>query len=187
MDRLLAALKKNRYQTSYFTTFAEARKYLTEQIQNKTVGFGDSQTLAKMEMEEALSSANRVYNPGNATDNDTFLQIARECLTTDIFLTSVNAVTQDGVLINMDGTGNRVAGSLFGHSKVYYIIGKNKIVPDIDSGIRRIKEIAAPQNAKRLGLRTPCAKVGRCMNCSSPDRICNGLLLQWRKKFETSK
>lgn len=181
MEHLMAALKKNRYEVSCFSSFAEARDYLVERIQGKTVGFGDSQTLAEMRLEAALSGANTVYNPGNAADNDTFLAIARKCLTTEIFLTSVNAITQDGVLLNMDGTGNRVAGSLFGHSKVYYIVGKNKIVPDVEAGFRRIKEIAAPLNAKRLGLRTPCAKIGKCMDCSSPDRICNVLSIQWKK------
>lgn len=185
INSLLTALKKNHYEASFFPSLAQAREYLAKQIRNHTVGFGDSQTLAKMKLEAALSSENTIYNPGTATDNDTFLQIAGQCLTAEIFLTSVNAVTTDGVLVNMDGTGNRVAGSLFGHSKVYFIIGQNKIVPDIDSAIKRIQTTAAPQNAKRLNLRTPCAKTGICMNCSSPDRICNCLTIYLKKMNDT--
>ena len=99
-----------------------------------------------------------------------------------MFLTSVNGVTEDGILINLDGTGNRVAGSLFGHKKVYFIVGKNKIAPDMEKSIWRVRNIAAPHNAQRLKLRTPCAiKADKCYNCASPDRICNGLMIMMKK------
>lgn len=97
-------------------------------------------------------------------------------------MTSVNGLTEDGVIVNIDGTGNRVAGSLFGHKKVYYIVGKNKIASDIEAAIWRARNIAAPKNSARLGLRTPCAvKCDKCYNCSSPDRICNALLIEFKK------
>ena len=123
-----------------------------------------------------------MLDPKQSVDNDDFLRIAKDCLTTEVFITSVNGLTADGVIINMDGTGNRVAGSLFGHRKVYYVIGRNKIAPDLEQAIWRVRNVAAPQNAKRLQLRTPCALRGdKCYNCASSDRICNGLLIQMKK------
>lgn len=82
----------------------------------------------------------------------------------------------------MDGTGNRVAGSLLGHKKVYYIIGRNKITDDVEKAVWRVRNVAAPMNAKRYELKTPCAIKGdKCYNCSSPDRICNALLIELKK------
>ena len=101
---------------------------------------------------------------------------------TDVFLCSVNALTEDGILVNMDGTGNRVAAALFGHEKVYYVAGVNKICPDLDHAIWRLRNIAAPRNCLRKHKATPCAKWGdRCYNCASPERICNGLLIEFKK------
>ena len=100
----------------------------------------------------------------------------------DVFLSSANAMTDDGILVNMDGTGNRVAAALFGHEKVYYVAGVNKICPDLDHAIWRLRNIAAPRNCLRKHKATPCAKRGdRCYNCASPERICNGLLIEFKK------
>ena len=85
----------------------------------------------------------------------------------------VNIITEDGELYNVDGNGNRVAAMLYGPDKVIVICGINKIVKDVDEAIKRNKAISAPMNAKRLNKKTPCAKVGYCMNCNSPERICN--------------
>ena len=84
--------------------------------------------MVQMELKKKLSVNNTVFDPKDEKNNDEFLKIAKKCLTTDIFMTSVNGLTEDGVIVNIDGTGNRVAGSLYGHKKVYYIVGKNKIM-----------------------------------------------------------
>jgi len=111
-----------------------------------------------------------------------FIDTAKKCLTTKIYLTSINALSETGELVNIDGTGNRVAGALFGHEKVYFVAGINKVVPTLEDAIWRARNIAAPKNAMRLGLRTPCAKKGdRCYDCSSPDRICNGMMIHFKK------
>ena len=176
------ALEKNRYQVNIFVSAAQASDYLNHVIDARTVGFGDSETLSQMGLYQTLSSHNTVLDPKQSVDNDDFLHIAKDCLTTEVFITSVNGLTADGAIINMDGTGNRVAGSLFGHRKVYYVIGRNKIAPDLEQAIWRVRNVAAPQNAKRLQLCTPCAIRGdKCYNCASPDRICNGLLIQMKK------
>ena len=114
--------------------------------------------------------------------NNEFLEIATRCLTTEIFLTSVNAASEKGEMVNIDGTGNRVAGSLFGHEKVYFIFGTNKIAPTLDDAIWRARNIAAPQNSKKYNLRTPCVIRGdKCYDCASPDRICNTLNIYLKK------
>jgi len=182
LQTVAKALEKNRYQVTIWESAAQALAYLNDALDGLVIGFGDSETLSQMGLYEALSTHNTVIDPKQSVDNDDFLRIAKECLTTEIFITSANGLTADGVIVNLDGTGNRVAGSLFGHKKVYYVIGKNKIAPDLEQAIWRVRNIAAPQNAKRLQLRTPCAIRGdRCYNCASPDRICNGLLIQMKK------
>lgn len=90
----------------------------------------------------------------------------------DVFLSSVNAMTDDGVLVNIDGNSNRVSAIAQGPKKVVFIVGMNKVCDDVDSAMKRARNVAAPINAQRFGLATPCAKLGACMNCKSPDTIC---------------
>ncbi len=182
LQNVAKALEKNRYDVKVFETKEEAAAYLDGLFDNMVIGFGDSQTMVQMGLHDKLAAHNTVIDPYRSVDNDDFLRIAKDALTTEVFLTSVNGMTEDGVIINLDGTGNRVAGSLFGHKKVYFIVGKNKIAPDMEQAIWRVRNIAAPQNARRLKLRTPCAiKADKCYNCASPDRICNGLMIMMKK------
>lgn len=182
LSKTAEALRRNRYEVSVFETKEDACAYLSSLFHGAVIGFGDSKTIAQMGLNELLSRENTVYDPGPCTDNDEFLAVAKQCLTTDYFFTSVNGLSMDGILVNLDGTGNRVAGSLFGHKKVFFIVGRNKIAPDLEQTVHRVRNVAAPTNAKRYNLRTPCAVKGdRCYNCSSPDRICNGLLIQFKK------
>ena len=90
----------------------------------------------------------------------------------DVFLTSVNAMTEDGVLVNIDGNANRVSAIANGPRRVVMIVGMNKVCPDVDSALKRARNVAAPINAQRFGLSTPCARTGACMDCKSPDTIC---------------
>ena len=182
IKKLINTLKQKGYTVSYFDTAENATATLNKAIDNKSVGFGDSATLLSMGLFEKLSSHNTVFDPQHCVIGKNFIDIAKKCLTTEIYLTSVNALAQTGELVNIDGTGNRVAGSLFGHEKVYFVVGTNKLVPTLDDAIWRARNVAAPQNAKRLGLRTPCAKKGeRCFDCSTPERICNGMMIHFRK------
>ena len=95
----------------------------------------------------------------------------------DVFLTSANAMTEDGVMVNIDGNANRVSAIANGPKKVIVIVGMNKICSDIDGAMKRARNVAAPINAQRFGLNTPCAKTGACMNCKSPDTICCQFLI----------
>ena len=102
--------------------------------------------------------------------------------TTDVYLSSANGIAETGEIVNIDGNGNRVAETLFGHKKVYIIVGKNKIAPDYDGALWRARNIASPKNAQRMNRKTPCAVNGdKCYDCKSPDRICRGLTVLWKK------
>lgn len=95
----------------------------------------------------------------------------------DVFLSSANAMSEDGVIINIDGNANRVSAIANGPKKVIFVVGMNKICPDVDSAMKRARGVAAPTNAQRFGLSTPCSKTGSCMNCKSPDTICCQILV----------
>ena len=182
IETVMEALIKNGYSVRYFASGKEAADYLDVSLDGRIIGFGDSATMSKMELYQKLSAHNTVYDPNQSKDNDAFLEIAQKCLTTDIYLTSVNAMSETGELVNIDGTGNRIAGSLFGHKKIYFIISTNKIESTVEKAVWRARNIAAPKNAMRYNLRTPCAVRGdRCYDCSSPDRICNALTIYMKK------
>ena len=111
------------------------------------------------------------YEPG--ISKETALERRRQGLAADFLITSTNAITLDGLLVNLDGTGNRVAAMIFGPRQVILAVGMNKVVRDLEAARERIKRYAAPVNARRVGYKTPCAQTGICSDCSSPQRICN--------------
>lgn len=164
------------YRTSHFATAEQAADYLNRQLDGTTVAFGGSMTLLDMGLYDSLSTHNRVFWHWKDSTPDQAAQAK-------VYITSVNGVAQTGELINIDGTCNRVAGSLFGHEKVYLVVGSNKVAPDYDAALWRARNVAAPLNARRLGRKTPCAQGGelKCYNCSSPERICRALTVLWRK------
>ena len=98
----------------------------------------------------------------------------------ETYLCSTNGVSENGEIVNIDGFGNRVAGTIYGPERVFLVVGRNKIAPDLTGAIDRARNIAAPKNAQRLGVKTPCAVKGdRCYDCKSPQRICRGLVVLW--------
>lgn len=192
IENTIKNLERKGYLVHRFPTKEAAAAYLNQNIDQTTVGFGDSRTLIDMQLYQALSSHNTVYDPNQSEDNDGFLAIAKECLTTEVFLTSVNAMAETGEMVNIDGTGNRIAGSLFGHKEVFFVAGTNKIAPDLKAAITRARQKAGPQNAKKYELSTPCVQYGnkvgryeRCFDCSHPERICNALTIYYRRMDDT--
>ena len=173
-------LKKLGYQVTVFDTAAQAADYLCGEIKDTTVGFGGSITLRDMGLYERLGENNKVVwhmYPAAGQNKDELRMLARN---TDVYLTSANGLAETGEIINIDGAGNRVSESIFGHKKVYFVIGKNKLAEDYDKALWRARNIAGPKNAQRLNRKTPCAAKGdRCYNCSSPDRICKVLSVFW--------
>lgn len=182
IDKTIKSLQRNRFTVSYFETAAEAAEYIDKNIDGKTVGFGDSATMHSMELYKKLSAHNTVHDPYQSKDNDEFLEIAMRCMDTEIYLTSVNALSETGEMVNIDGTGNRVAASLFGHKKVYFVVTTNKIEESLEKAIWRARNIAGPKNAAKYNLSTPCVVKGdKCYNCASPERICNTLNIYLKK------
>ena len=179
------ALRSKHYTVSLFTSGKDAGDYLEKSIRSRVIGFGDSATIRSMNLYERLSPHNTVYDLTRGKDHDELLEIAKKSLTTEIFFTSVNAMAETGELVNIDGTGNRIAGSLFGHQKVYFIVSTNKIEPTLEKAIWRARNVAAPKNARRFHLDTPCAKeADRCYDCSGPERGCCALTIYLRKMYD---
>jgi len=148
-----------------------------------TVGLGGSLTVQQIGLLKELRSGRYnlydQYAKGQSPEES--MQMRRKGLTADIFITGSNAVTLDGRLVNLDGAGNRVAALTFGPQKVIVVVGRNKIVGDVDQALDRIWNLAAPLNAARLNRKTPCTKTAQCEDCSSAERICNHLLITERQ------
>lgn len=180
-EKLTQTLEKLGYQVSHFSTAKEAANYLDSQIDQTSVAFGGSITLKAMDLYPLLAKHNQViwhWEGGSQMD----------AINTQVYITSVNGLAETGELINIDGTGNRVASTLYGHNRIYFVVGSNKIAPDYDAALWRARNIASPKNAQRLGINTPCAAKGdRCYNCQSPDRICRALVVLWEKPKGTEK
>lgn len=175
-DTVKKNLEDRGYAVRVFASGAEAAAYLDEAIDGKSVGFGGSVTLDQLGLYETLGKHNTVVWHWKQDA----AQARREAMTTNVYLTSANGLAETGEILNIDGAGNRVAATLFGHEKVYFVIGRNKLAPTYDEALWRARNIAAPRNAQRLGKKTPCAvKADHCYDCKSPDRICRGLVTLW--------
>ena len=175
MELLQKNLEANGYTVTRFATGKQAADYLNTQLDGTTVAFGGSTTLTELGLYDSLSEHNTVFwhwkgnSPADASG-------------AEIYISSVNGVAETGELINIDGVCNRVSESLFGHKKVYFVVGANKVAPDYDAALFRARNVAAPLNARRLNKNTPCAQGElKCHNCKSPERICNALTVLWHK------
>ena len=176
VERTIHALKKNNFEALFVPDAKAALEEVMRRIPDgATVGVGGSVTLSQIGLLDALGKRNiRLIWPFQQARNDEErIELVRKSFSSDIFLSSTNAVTEDGKLFNVDATGNRVGAMFIGPKSVIVISGVNKIVKDIEAAEKRVKEWTAPQNAKRLKRKTPCVETGVCADCSSPDRICN--------------
>ena len=179
---LQANLEKLGYIVSVFERKEDATDYLSSSISGKTVGFGGSVTLSQMNLYENLAAKNSVFWHLKMKDGQNVMQVRKDASNAQIYITSVNAISLNGEIVNIDNTGNRVAAATFGCDKVYFVIGKNKIAPNLEQAIVRARNVASPLNAKRLGLKTPCAlNADKCYDCNSPQRICRNLSVFWKK------
>ncbi len=179
-------IQKNNYKVNFFHEKDPAVSYLLSCIENEaTIGIGGSVTIDDLHLEEYLTNKNCIIYRHSKVDSDKKMDHRLMSQRCDYYLCSTNAITMNGELINMDGTGDRVSSIIFGPKNVFIIAGVNKIVEDIDSGITRIKEVAAPKNAIRKNKNTPCAIKGICIDCNSPERMCNTLTILNRKPRES--
>lgn len=183
IEKTMEALKANNMEVYY----AESKENIPEIVKSllekgETVSCGGSMTLAECKVMELMRNGdyNFLDRAAEGLTREDIQDIYRKTFSADAFLTSANAVTENGELINVDGNGNRVTAISFGPKKVICIVGANKIVSDVQEGFRRVKRIAAPKNAVRLNTSTPCRTLGHCIypdgdiatGCKSPDRLC---------------
>lgn len=178
LDVLQKNLEAEGFTYRYFPTAREAADALAAELHGKTIGMGGSKTLEALDLYDRLTADNQVYwhwrTPGPET-----LEKAQNA---QVYLSSVNGIAETGELINIDGTGNRISASMSAKETVYFIAGVNKIAEDYEKALWRARNVSAPLNARRIGTKTPCAlKELKCYDCKSPERICRGLTVLWRK------
>lgn len=176
IERVIVNLEKNNMKGTFLKDREALVEYLDEQIwDGAKVAVGGSQTLFELDLISYIRNRKVEffdrYEAGLTPQE--IKEIFRKSFTADVYLTSTNALTADGYLYSVDGTGNRVAATLYGPDKVYVVVGINKLVGSFEEAVARVEEIAAPANNIRLNRNTPCVKLGTCIDCKVPERICN--------------
>lgn len=173
-------LQSNNFETYIAENTAAAKKIVLQEIIPKTgaksMAWGGSMTFQATGLYDVLKKVKgiKVLDPYDKTvSREESLECRRQSLLVDLFITGSNAITETGMLVNLDMIGNRIAALTFGPKNVIVLVGRNKIVPDLEEAMIRVKNIAAPANTMRLGMKTPCAKTSYCEECKSKDRICN--------------
>ena len=175
-DKVMKGLASRNMEGYFAETREEALELALKLIpEGSSVTMGGCMSAHEIGLPEALKNG-----PYNFIDRDIMEDKRAAMLAAydaDVFLAGANAMTEDGVIINVDGNANRVSAIAQGPKKVLFIVGMNKVCDDIDGAMKRARNVAAPSNAQRFGLSTPCAKTGSCMNCKSPDTICCQFLI----------
>ncbi len=174
------ALQERGHDAIYVSRKEDALSAVMDAIpKGASVGIPGTITVREIGAIEALETrGNRVFHHWDPSlTAETKKQRLKDELSCDFFLTSSNAITHDGVMVNIDGTGNRLAGMCWAEGKIIYVIGMNKVCHDIESAIRRVRDVATPMNASRLGIDVPCTRTGYHVGCPVPKTICRGLLI----------
>ena len=177
---LKSELENNNFEVYLAENTSEAKRIVLEEILPKTgpksVSWGGSMTFLATGLYEAIKedSAIEILDTfDRSISREEMVERRRQALLVDLFITGTNAVTESGQLVNLDMIGNRIGGITFGPKSVVIMVGRNKIVPDLEEAMARIKDYVAPVNAMRLDIKTPCLKTSYCDECNSPQRICN--------------
>ncbi len=193
VQKTIENLQKNNIAAYYAETKDEVPRIVKSLLRaGETVSCGGSVTLDECNVLDILRNGdyNFLDRYEDGLTREQIEEIFRKTFFCDSYLTSANAVTEAGELINVDGNSNRIAAISYGPKSVICVVGKNKLVADVSAGFKRVKEVAAPLNAKRLGCNTPCAKSGVCIKadqppsagCNSPDRICVNYVISGRQR-----
>jgi len=187
LEKTAEALRANGFTAHVALDREEARRIVLGLIpEGSTVGVGGSVTIRELGLIDELERRGyRVIHHWVKAPPEEVDRLRRLELTADVFLCSANAVTLDGKLVNVDGVGNRVAAMIFGPRRVIVVAGRNKLVRDVGEGLWRAKNVAAIMNWRRLGLDNPCVKLGRCVDCDSPTRGCNVVVILERRPLRT--
>lgn len=170
-ERVINGLQSRNMTGYYARTKEEALRTALKLIpEGSSISMGGAMSVHEIGLSEAVKTDKYNFIDRDATEDKRAAMLAG--YDADIFLSSCNAMTEDGILINIDGNANRVSCIAQGPKKVIFIVGMNKVCIDVDAALKRARNVAAPINAQRFGLSTPCSKTGSCMNCKSPDTIC---------------
>ncbi len=170
-QKIIKGLESRNMSGYYAATNEKALEIALSLIpEGSSVTMGGAMSAHEIGLVDALKKGNYNFiDRDKATDKRAAMLAAYDA---DVFLSSANAMTDDGILVNIDGNANRVSAICQGPKKVIFIVGMNKVCPDPDTAMKRARNVAAPVNAQRFGLSTPCVKTGKCMDCKSPDTIC---------------
>ena len=175
-QKVIKGLESRNMSGYYASDREEAKKIALSLIpEGSLITMGGGQSVWDIGLPQALKEGNYNFLDRNLVEDKRAAMLA--AYDADVFLASANAITEDGVMVNIDGNANRVSALAFGPKKLVLIVGMNKVCPDVDAAMKRARNVAAPINAQRFGLSTPCAKTGSCMNCKSPDTICCQFLI----------
>lgn len=170
-QKVIKGLESRNMSGYYASDREEAKKIALSLIpEGSLITMGGGQSVWDIGLPQALKEGNYNFLDRNLVEDKRAAMLA--AYDADVFLASANAITEDGIMVNIDGNANRVSALAFGPKKLVLIVGMNKVCPDVDAAMKRARNVAAPINAQRFGLSTPCAKTGSCMNCKSPDTIC---------------
>ena len=175
-ERLIKQLQRRHITAYYCPTAAEAVQQVSSLIADgSSVTWGGSMTIRDIGIPQALRDRGtlEVLDRDLVTDRDEVVRIYERAFTADVYLSSANAISEDGVIVNIDGNGNRVAAITWGPKQVIFIIGLNKVAQTVEAALQRARSTAAPVNAARFDIQTPCQLDGVCHNCNSPESICN--------------
>ncbi|MCR5669609.1 MAG: lactate utilization protein [Butyrivibrio sp.] len=175
-EKVIKGLESRNMTGYYAATKEEALKKALELIpEGSSIGMGGAMTAHEIGLVDAVKKGNYHFIDRDAAEDKRAAML--ETYDADFFIASANAMTEDGVIVNIDGNSNRVSAIAQGPKKVIFIVGMNKVCSDVDGALKRARNVAAPINAQRFGLSTPCAKTGSCMDCKSPDTICCQFLI----------
>lgn len=178
-DSMMKKMEKRGFEAYYCPDSASAVKTaLSLMEEGSTVTWGGSMTIEECGLIQALNPEKyQIIDRSKVTDPEGKKACYRQAFSADYYLMSANAITKDGELVNIDGTGNRVAALAYGPDHVIIMVGMNKVEPNLQAAIDRVHNIAAPINAIRLNMNTPCSKTGSCADCLSPDCICGQTII----------
>ncbi len=187
-EKCINNLIKQRFDAHYAENSSDARKMILEMTSTcETFGFGGSATTNSLGIKKTLKAKGKTLFDHNdeSLSFDEKLEYRKNQASCDCFILSANGISETGEIVNVDGVGNRTNAMTFGPGKVIIVAGINKLTTDIESAVKRIREVAAPMRAKELGMETPCAETGICIDCNSPMRICNITAILHRKPMLT--
>jgi len=175
IEKAIKNLTERKFKVSHFASGEGAAAYLKEHISGTEVGIGGCMSAKQLELDKVLGENNTAYwhwlVPGAET--------IRKANEAPVYITGANAISEGGEIINIDGTGNRLAAQVYGKKKVYIVAGTNKLCPDLHAAVDRARNVAAVRNCARFDNNNPCKLDGKCHDCRSEKRICNAMLVLW--------